>query len=180
MAAAMAGLVSQPANLESVEAYTIREAAALCGIGHRALRGRVDTGKLRTVKVDGVRRIPRAELERVGLRVLANGNAGRTAADGNPAADVSPAAVGELVRTIQKQQEELARLRQLPRQVDAERQARERVEQELHRARAECTEAVRAREVAEEARLWRERLAAAGWRERRRMLREVRRASQAA
>lgn len=157
-----------------MEAYTIREAAALCGIGHRALRGRVDTGKLRTVKVDGVRRIPRAELERAGLHILSDGTDGRVATDGSQTEDTSPAALGELIRTIQEQQEELARLRLLPRQVDVEREARERVEQELHRARAERAEAIQAREAAEEAQTWRERLTTVGWRERRRMLREAR------
>ena len=49
------------------ETYSIREAAQVCRMSYEAMRARVDRGVVRAVKQDGVRRIPRSELERAGL-----------------------------------------------------------------------------------------------------------------
>jgi len=51
----------------AVETFTIREAAKRCGVTYQAMRKRVDRDTLQTVKREGVRRIPRSELERTGL-----------------------------------------------------------------------------------------------------------------
>jgi DNA-binding transcriptional MerR regulator len=116
-----------------VETYTLSEAAERCGLSVAALRRRADRGTIRTVKRDGVRRVPRSELERAGLGVEA------------------PATPAELVRelaeTIRRQERELAALRALPERVDAER---ERVAAAEHRAADSAAEALRLRaELAE-------------------------------
>jgi len=154
-----------------VETYTLREAAAVTGTSQEALRKRVDRGTIRSVKRDGMRRIPRSELERAGLRI------------GEPAeaSDV----VRELTDTIRRQEQELAALRALPERVesarrDQEREAEARAEAERRaevaeeHARREETATAEAQAAAEAAREWREQVARAGWRERRRMLREAR------
>lgn len=161
-----------------METYTLREAAELTGTSQEALRKRVDRGTIQSVKRNGVRRIPRSELERAGLRI------------GGPAdaTDVTR----ELVERIAAQESELARLRALPerveeyrRQIDTEAQARQEAE---GRAQAEAAAREEAERGREDERKTRERveaerqaaderlqkLASAGWRERRRLLRELR------
>jgi excisionase family DNA binding protein len=99
------------ANLQHVaDVLTIRQAAKTCGIGYEALRRRVDRGTIRSVKGhDGVRRIPRSELERAGLWPGAPA----------PGADVQLRA--ELAQARTQLQSALARAR-------VEREARERAE----------------------------------------------------
>ncbi len=161
-----------------METYTLREAAGLTGTSQEALRKRVDRGTIRSVKRAGVRRIPRSELERAGLRI------------GEPA-DANDI-VRELTEKIDAQAQELARLRALPerveeyrRQADVEAKARQEAEA-LARVESDGREAAeREREAEREARVRVEaerraadeqlkRFAAAGWRERRRLLRELR------
>jgi len=60
--------------------FTIKQAAEVCGVEVRSLRGRVDRGSVAAVKVDGRRLVSRAELERVGL----------WPADRSPAPDAAP------------------------------------------------------------------------------------------
>jgi len=157
-----------------VETYTLSEAAERSGVSVEALRRRADRGTLRTVKREGVRRVPRSELERAGLRV------------GDPAhvSDV----VRELTETIRRQERELVSLRALPERVestrrDHEREAEARAAAEVRaqaaeeEARQEQAAALEAQAVAEAAREWRKQVARAGWRERRRLLREVRAAA---
>lgn len=157
---------------QGVETYTLREAAAVTGMSQEALRKRVDRGTVRSVKRDGTRRIPRSELERAGLRVG------------------EPAAVGDVVRelteTIRRQEQELTALRALPERIEEARRDFEReAEVRAEEARAAVQAEVETRLVVEEraagaeraeakARAWREQLTQAGWRERRRMLREAR------
>lgn len=161
-----------------VETYTIAEAARLCGIGPEALRKRLDRGTIQSLKRDGVRRIPRSELERAGLRI-------------GPPAEASDI-TRELIEKIDVQATELARLRALPERVEtyrlqaeAEHEARQAAEaraQAEHEAYVQA-EAARAAECEERERAAHERqvleerlecLAQAGWRERRRLLRELR------
>jgi len=120
-----------------METLTIREAAERCEVSHQLMRKRVDRGTLRTVKRDGVRLIPRSELERAGLwpgtqPALAHEDANRLRAE------------------LAEAQRELSTLRALPQQVDAERQAREIAEHALHeqRAKALAAEAARAEAAA--------------------------------
>lgn len=137
-----------------MEAFTIREAAERCRVSYEALRKKVDRGSLRVVKHDGVRRIPQSELERAGLWP------GALSSD---APDV--AALREEAERLRR---ELGEHRLLTARAQAaagaEREARELIEQDLHRERAE-------RRVAED-RL--ELVVGAKWWERRRLLRELR------
>jgi excisionase family DNA binding protein len=134
-----------------VQTYTLREAAELCGVSLGSLRKRADRGQLQTVKRGGARRVPRSELERLGLRL-----------GDELAAPVE--VVRELTTRIAELERECATLRLLP----------ERVELARREADAERRDREHAEREAAELRAWRERLAASGWRERRRRLRELR------
>jgi excisionase family DNA binding protein len=140
-----------------METYTTADAARLTGSSVRALRKRIERGSLRAVKRDDGWRIPRSELERAGLRI------------GAPAetSDI----VRELTETIRRQERELVALRALPERVESARQDHDR---EVEARQAAEAMAAQERAIAAEAREWRERAARAGWRERRRMLREAR------
>jgi hypothetical protein len=110
-----------------METFSIREAAEHCGVSYQAMRKRVDRGSVQIVKRDGVRRIPRVELERAGLWP------GARQGDNEE--------VAGLRQENERLREELVQHRQLTERaeaaVDAERQARDRVELEFHRERAE-------------------------------------------
>jgi hypothetical protein len=100
------------------ELLTIRQAARVCQLGPQALRRRVDRGTIQAVKGhDGLRRIPRAELERAGLW------------PGQPHGGQEL----ELRAELQRAHRELAGLGA---RADAEQQARERAELAHHQARA--------------------------------------------
>lgn len=109
-----------------MESLTIREAAGLCGMSVPAMRKRVDRGTVGAVLRDGVRRIPRSELDRAGL--------------------VPGARVRELELELQRLQAEVATLRLLPERVEqalqarieTEERARVAAEQESFRAIAEA------------------------------------------
>lgn len=105
-----------------METYTIREAAERCQVSYEALRRRVDRGSVQTTRKDGVRRIPRTELERIGLWPGARSDA--------------PEEVQRLQAELERVREELRELRLLPRKVDAERRTRELIETALHQERA--------------------------------------------
>lgn len=137
-----------------METYTLKEASELTGVSLAAMRKKADRGQLRTVLRDGVRRVPRSELDRHGLPIEP-----RPA----PASEV----VGELLARLEQQAAELVTLRQLPERIS-------RQEQE-HAAQLADLQEMRehAEREADELRLWRERVAAAGWLERRRLMREV-------
>jgi excisionase family DNA binding protein len=150
-----------------METFTIREAAERCELSYQALRRRVDRGTVQTVMKGGARRIPRGELERVGLWPGAQPGA--------------PAEVQRLQHELDVAHQELRKLRLLPREVDAEREARDRVEAALHEERAERQAAQAAREAleaelraAEEASAKLKQVAWAGFWERRRLLRALR------
>lgn len=162
-----------------METFTIREAAERCEVSYQAVRKRVDRGSVQIVHKEGMRRIPRAELERVGLWPGAQADA--------------PAEIQRLQAELDQAHQELKKLRLLPQQVEAEREGRERVEQTLHQERAEKQAAVAERETAltqkkgveeelcevEQARVEAssrlERVVQAGFFERRRLLRDLRR-----
>ena len=100
----------------SVETFTIREAAEKCGVTYQAMRKRVDRGTLQTVKKEGVRRIPRSELERAGLW------------PGSTLADEELRKENEQHRQLTEQAQSTA---------EAERKAREAAEAAASQARAE-------------------------------------------
>ena len=153
-----------PSKIVAVELYTIREAAQLCDTTYEALRARVDRGTIRAGKrrEDAARMIPRSELQRTGLL---------------PGADVA-----ELQSEVGRLQAELRTHRLLSEKAQsataAERQAREQVERAFHQERAEKqTVESQLREIERahvEASTRLEQVAHAGWRERRRLLRELR------
>lgn len=98
----------------------MREAAKACGVSYQAMRTRVDRGQIEVVKRDGTRRIPEIELEKVGLL-------------GGP---TDPEVV-QLRLENAELRHELQTMRALPARVEAEREARERMEEAFHQARAE-------------------------------------------
>ena len=104
-----------------METFTIREAAQRCQISYEALRRRVDRGTVQTVRKEGIRLIPRGELERVDLWPGARSDA--------------PEEVQRLQVELERVRGELKELRLLPRKVDEERQAREVFESKWHQER---------------------------------------------
>jgi hypothetical protein len=133
-----------------MESFTITEAARLLDgqITREALRKRVQRpgspGGLRSVlSADGKRRIPRAELERVGLRLT-------------PIEDNAAEIVRQLAEKIAHQERELTRLRALPERVAIEAQAREDAQAKLTELEA-----------------WRLDVVASSWRRRRRLLKDA-------
>ena len=103
-----------------MRSYTVREAANACGVSYQAMRTRVDRGQLQVIKRDGIRRIPERELEKAGLL-------------GGP---TDPAVVHLRSENAELRQE-LQAMRALPARVEAEREARERMEEAFHQERAE-------------------------------------------
>lgn len=133
-----------------MEALTISEAARLLDgqITREALRKRVQRpdspGGLRSVlSADGKRRIPRAELERVGLRLT-------------PIEDNAAAIVQQMAAKIAEQERELTRLRALPERVAIESRGREDAQAKLVELEA-----------------WRLEVVASSWRRRRRLLKDA-------
>jgi hypothetical protein len=103
-----------------MQSYTVREAAEVCGISYQAMRTRVDRGQLQVIKRDGTRRITEGELESAGLF-------------GGP----SDPEIVQLRSENAQLRQELQTMRTLPARVEAEREARDRMEQAFHQARAE-------------------------------------------
>ncbi len=103
-----------------MQSYTVREAADVCGISYQAMRTRVDRGQLQVIKRDGTRRITEGDLEAAGL--------------------LGSSSDPEIVRLRSENaqlRQELQAMRTLPARVEAECEARDRMEQAFHQARAE-------------------------------------------
>jgi hypothetical protein len=136
----------------------------------RALRKRIERGQLRAVQHGRYRKIPHAELERVGM-LTPEGTTRGQETKGTEGPDVVLAELDRIRAERQRLTQELARLRPLPEQVD-------RVTENLHRERAERmtaeAQASEALSVVEELRTAEQALATAGFFERWRMLRELR------
>jgi hypothetical protein len=121
----------------------------MSGLTAKAIRRRLERGTIPSVLRDGVRRIPLSELQRQGLVSLdgapQGGSNGAGSHGGYPAG-----AEGwkEVIDRLLAQERELTEHRLLSAQAaaerDAERRAREALEQEFHRERAELA-AARAR-----------------------------------
>ncbi len=105
-----------------METFTIREAAEACGLTYEALRARVDRGTIRAGKrhEDAARVIPKSELQRIGL--LPGDEHGDLRAE----LDRLRAELKVHRLLTEKAQGETA----------AEREARERMEEVFHQARA--------------------------------------------
>ena len=103
------GTTDTPTAREPI-AYTIREAAELCGLSRDAMRGRVERETVRSVLGrDGMRRIPRSELQRAGLLDHARNHdewpRGTATMDGVGAATHGMEGVGALVAMLHDLQE---------------------------------------------------------------------------
>ena len=112
-----------------METFTIAEAAELTGLTKKAMRHRVDRGQVRAVKYGGVRRISRAELDRVGLTVA------RVAHDDRD--------VATLQQTLKARDRELDDLRG---QLEAALSARAHAEADAARAQATLAADIESRE----------------------------------
>ena len=154
-----------------MKTYTTQEAAELTGSSVRALRKRIDRGQLRAVQHGRYWKIPHAELERLGL-IAPEGTQRGQATGGTDGPDIVMAALERERAERERLTQELARLRPLPEHI-------ERITEHLHRERAERltaeAQASEAMSAAEELRAAERALVAAGFFERRRMLREMRR-----
>ncbi len=125
-----------------MRSYTVREAAEACGVSYQAMRTRVDRGQLEIIKRDGTRRIPEIALEKAGLL-------------GGP---TDPEVV-QLRSENAELRQELQTMLALPARVEAEREARERMEEAFHQAR---TEKQAADQAAQELQAQLEEIASAG------------------
>lgn len=150
-----------------METLTIAEAAEATGLTKKAIRNRVDRGQLKAVLRDGVRRIPLSELDRAGLATTtpetdSEAGIGQEATSGQP--QEASSGWTELLGRLERQASELAELRQLTREAESLQADRTRLEEAFHQERTE--------KQAAEQRI--DEFANAGWRERRRLLRELR------
>jgi len=107
-----------------METFTIREAAERCDVSYQLMRKRVDRGTVSTVKRDGVRLIPRTELERTGLW------------PGSQPEQSDSLELVSLRTQLAEAQRELSGLRPLSAKLEAERKGRELAEQATHEHRA--------------------------------------------
>jgi hypothetical protein len=148
--------------MQDMDSYTFAEAEQLTGTSRKALRNRVYRGQVESVLRDGVRRIPRSELERAGL-LRNDGETGEIDEMPREASHETPM-IGEVLDRLEAQAGELAELRLISRQAESVRDAHTRMETAFHRASAE-------KQVAEQQL---EQFRNASWRERRRLLRELR------
>jgi excisionase family DNA binding protein len=157
-------------NLPAMRTYTTQQAAELTGTSVRALRKRIERGQLRAVQHGRYWKIPHPELVRLGM-IAPEGTSRGQVTEGTAGPDAVLAALERERAERERLTQELARLRPLPAQI-------ERITEDLHRERAERlaaeAKAGEAMSVAEELRAAERALAAAGFFERRRMLRELR------
>jgi small-conductance mechanosensitive channel len=147
---------------------TLRDAAEATGSTVKAMRSRAERGSLRTVKRERggqlVRLVPRSELIRSGLLARADDDE-RTQAN-------EASKLREQIATLT---DDLTAARALTEKAQgaeaAERAAHEQTRQSLHETRADAKAQTA---LVEELREREQRLAQAGWRERRRLLRDLR------
>lgn len=122
-------LAGPPHDADEQRLYTLREAAELCGTTQTALRKRADRKSIQTVMRDGVRCVPRSELIRHGL--------------------LPDAELAQAQARVAELELEVLTHRQLAEraggELEAERQARETLERELHEQRAAAATAAAAR-----------------------------------
>ena len=158
-------------NRPAIRVYTTQEAAQLTGSTVRALRKRIERGQLRAVQHGRYWRIPHSELERVGLLVPAEGTEG---------ADLDAAAVLASLERLRAEhvqlRQEIAALRPLRDWLAAATRELQRERSERQEAEARAEAAARSLADLRERHL---RMATAGFVERSRLLRALRRRSPA-
>jgi chromosome segregation ATPase len=126
-----------------VQSFTVSEAAEISGHAEDAIRSRVDRGELRCVLCEGLLRIPRSELRRVGL--LGAGSESPEAQKSGARAAGEAEAVRILVARVEAQAKEIAKLRARAAELKNLRADRHRLESELSKARVLAAEAERLR-----------------------------------
>lgn len=104
-----------------METLTIAEAAETTGLTKKAIRNRVDRGQLRAVLRDGVRHIPRSEIERAGLTpgFIEAGDEASMRQEATPGKPSEASGWNELLGRLERQAGELAELRQLTREAES-------------------------------------------------------------
>lgn len=110
-------------GLVATELFTIRDAAERCGVTYESIRKRVDRGTLTSLKKNGVRLIPRAELERLQLW---------------PGSQRQLSDSLELENVRDELDKALAELATRDSQLTAANESRERSEAAMHQHRAEA------------------------------------------
>lgn len=124
-----------------METFTIAEAAAATGLTKKAMRNRVDRGQLRAVLRDGVRRIPRSELDRLGLLGAGSEAAERQVPHEAASAEaVRSEVIRELLDRVERQSAEITTLRALTAEAESLKNEREVLEAQLFEARARVLE----------------------------------------
>lgn len=124
-----------------METYTFAEAEKLTGLSRKALRNRVYRGKLQAVLRDGVRRIPRSELDRAGLlqaRFELDGAQGGEGLPGSGGISRETEIFTEMLQRLERQAGELAEMRLLTRQAESLEHDRDRLVADLHAERSEA------------------------------------------
>jgi DNA-binding transcriptional regulator GbsR (MarR family) len=145
-----------PTKTELPRTLTIDEAAEATGLSKKAVRNRVDRGQLNAVLRDGKRHIPTTELVRAGLLISVDGELRQSpeAAQGQQpreAASPTEPAVLELFEQLAEHMEaryraeaQLDATKQITQYAEStaqgEREARERIADELHEARSRIRE----------------------------------------
>lgn len=112
--------------------YTFAEAAELTGLSKKALRNRVYRGQLEAALEGGVRRIPRAELERSGL--LGARPTPSPEETVPPMVPVGQDTAAVLIDRLERQAVALARLERVSRENEELRSAKRRLRADLERA----------------------------------------------
>lgn len=128
--------------MQSMETLTFAEAAETTGLTKKALRNRVYRGQIQAVLHDGVRRIPRSELEREGLLLNGAETNERLAVAHEVSRELpqETGLMGDLLERLERQAGELAELRLLTREAESLKADRDHLEAALHETRAKVTE----------------------------------------
>lgn len=150
--------------MKSMKTFTFAEAAEATGLTKKALRNRVYRGQIQAVLNDGVRRIPRSELEREGL-LTSDGETGERHEIAPEIAHELSQETGlmsNLLERLERQAGELAELRLLTREADSLKADRDHLEAALHETRAKVIELeAKLADVQHPRRWWRRRASAA-------------------
>src|ERR1700749_3141366 len=101
-----------------METFTFAEAAEVTGVSKKALRNRVYRGNLQAVLRDGVRRIPRSELERAGL-LTSSSDASDVSSEVPLETAGETGMLNELLSLLERQAGELAELRLITREAES-------------------------------------------------------------
>jgi polyhydroxyalkanoate synthesis regulator phasin len=150
--------------MQSMKTFTFAEAAEATGLTKKALRNRVYRGQIQAVLHDGVRRIPRSELEREGLLISGAETGERHEVAPEIAHELSQETglMSDLLERLERQAGELAELRLLTREAESLKSDRDHLEVALHETRAKVTELeAKLADVQRPRRWWRRRASAA-------------------